>query len=597
MTANGCIRRLLTSATALFVLFAFWSACDAADTQKVLRIASSDVTSLDPQQGTDLASTRVTGAIFEGLYQFDYFAEPATVIPNTAAGMPEFADGGRTWTIRLQRGILFASDPAFGGKPRELVAEDYVYSIKRSLDPTLRNGGDSMLADLIVGARAVVDAASVPGARFNYEAPIAGLRALDSHTLRITLTALDYTLLDRLASPPAFAVAREAVESAGVDVIRRPVGTGPYRLRDWQRGSRIVLEANPQYRHVTFPDSTDTRHRAVIEAMKNKTLPRIGRIEINVVQDSQAALRAFDRQGLDYVALAADDTARVLAEDKLKSAYTRRGIVHLRFGVPTLTFTYFNMRDPTVGGYTREQIALRQAIAMGFDTSELIRVQYGGNALQATQLLPPGVTGHDPALAAKSLYDPAGARALLDRNGFKDRDGDGYRETPDGKQLTLLRGSLPEAWHRAVDALWSRNMQAIGIRMNVKQEPFADMMMMSLNSKLPMFNLGVRSLEPSGFQVLQTLWGQSPTEVNPSRFSQEEYDRAYAQFLRTPAGPQRTQLARRMSEIAQAYMPLLLQTFGVGNVLLQPWVQGYWPSQFGFAWKYLDIDVARARRR
>ena len=102
---------------------------------KVLRIYSHDITSLDPQQGTDLYSTRVASAIFEALYEFDYLAEPAKVIPCTAAAMPVITDGGKTWTIKLKPGIRFADAPAFKGKPRELVAEDYVYSIKRALDP------------------------------------------------------------------------------------------------------------------------------------------------------------------------------------------------------------------------------------------------------------------------------------------------------------------------------------------------------------------------------------------------------------------------------------------------------------------------------
>ena len=104
---------------------------------------------------------------------------------------------------------------------------------------------------------------------------------------------------------------------------------------------------------------------------------------------------------------------------------------------------------------------------MGFDVDEMIRVLFAGNALPANQLLPPGVSGHDPSLPPKSLYDPAGARALLDRFGFKDRDGDGYRETPDGKPLTVVRGTLPESWYREVDTLWKKNMDAIGIRMQV----------------------------------------------------------------------------------------------------------------------------------
>ena len=158
-------RPFLVATLALPVALALGSPIvHAADPAKVLRIASPDITSLDPQQGTDVYSTRVTSALFEALYQYDYLASPAKVIPNTAAAMPEIGDGGRTWTIRLQRGIRFADDPAFRGKPRELVAGDYVYALKRWLDPTLRGGGDTALTDLIAGARAVVDAAKAPGA-------------------------------------------------------------------------------------------------------------------------------------------------------------------------------------------------------------------------------------------------------------------------------------------------------------------------------------------------------------------------------------------------------------------------------------------------
>ena len=159
----------------------------AADPHKVLRIAFPDVSLLDPQQLTDLYSSRVVAAVFEGLYEYQYLSDPARIVPNTAEGMPELTEGGRVWTIRVKRGIRFADHPAFGGKPRELTAHDYVYSLKRWLDPTLKAGGEARLTDLLVGARAVVDAARTPGGRFDYDAPIAGLRAVDAYTLRLEL--------------------------------------------------------------------------------------------------------------------------------------------------------------------------------------------------------------------------------------------------------------------------------------------------------------------------------------------------------------------------------------------------------------------------
>jgi len=570
-------------------------AVGAADPSKVLRVSSYDIASLDPQQGTDLYSTRVAGTIFEALYQFDYLAEPTKVIPNTAESLPVITDGGRTWTIKLKRGILFSDAPAFKGKPRELVAEDYVYSIKRSIDPNLLVGGDPALTDLIEGARPVVDAAGKPNAKFDYDAPISGLRALDRYTLQIRLTSIDYTLLERLAGLPAMAVAREVVTAAGDDIRSQPVGTGPYQLKEWKRASRIVLEANPHYRGIAFPESSDPRHRALVESMRGKTLPQIGRIEIIIIVESQPNILAFEQGDLDYVLLGGNDVRSVLDGDKLRPDLLSKGVVRIRYGAPNVTFTYFNMKDPTVGGYSKAQIALRRAIAMGFDVDELIKVLFAGQALPANQLLPPGVDGYDRSLPAKSLYDPAGAQALLDHFGFKDRDAEGYRKTPEGKPLTLVRGTLPESWYREADTLWKKNMDAIGIRMQVDQKTFTELVNMSRAGKLQMFNLGYRSLEPSGFQILQTLWSRSPTDTNPSQFSNPDYDAAYEQFLRTPSGPARVMLARKMSDVSQAYMPMVLHTFGIGNTLLYPWVQGYWPSQFGFAYKYLDIDVAKRK--
>jgi ABC-type transport system substrate-binding protein len=589
--------RLALAAAAFMVAAALvaGSAQAGADPHKVLRIAFNDIASLDPQQPTDLYSTRLTSQVFEALYQFEYLATPAHVIPNTAAAMPQVSPDGRTWTITLQKGIRFTDDPAFKGKPRELVAQDYVYSIKRMIDPNLRGGGDTGMTDAIAGARAVVDAARKPGAKFDYDAPIAGLTAPDRTTLRIVLNQPDYTLLEQLAGLQTMAVAREVVEAYGDDILSHPVGTGPYRLVEWKRASRVVFDANPHYRTLRFPDSSDPAKRALVASMKGKALPQVGRVEVSIIEESQPMILAFEQGSLDLAALGGDDIRFVTGSDgKLKPSLRARGVTHLRYAAPNLTFTYFNMDDPVVGGYTPEKIALRRAMAMGFDVDTMIRVLFAGNAEVANQLLPPGATAYDPTLPKRSLYDPAAARALLDRFGYKDRDGDGYRETPDGKPLVVSRGTLPESWYREADTLFKKNMDAIGIRMQFEQRTFSELINMSRAGKLQMFNLGYRSLAPSGFQILQSLWGKAPMgDTNPSRFRRPDYDAAYEAFVRTPEGPERVALARRMTQIEQIYMPMMLHTFGIGNTLTYPWLEGYWPSAYTYTWKYLDIDTAK----
>ena len=140
--------------------------------------------------------------------------------------------------------------------------------------------------------------------------------------------------------------------------------------------------------------------------------------------------------------------------------------------------------------------------------------------------------------------------------------------------------------------LWLKSMDAIGIRLRVNTAPFADLLKQSLAGQLPMFNLGYRALDPSGYEILSTLWGKSSPDTNRARFRLPEYDAAYEAFLRTPPGPERNALVRRMSDLVQAYAPMTLQVYSVTNVFVHPWVKGYWPSPFGFGWKYLDVDPA-----
>ena len=576
--------------------FAGWTAlATAADPAKVLRIAFPDITALDPQQVQDLYSVRVCQALFEGLYQYAYLREPAPIIPNTAAGMPEIADGGRRWTIRLRPGIHFTDDPAFKSRPRELVAADYVYSLKRWLDPTQKAGGDAVLTDLIVGARGVVDAARKPGARFDYDAPIEGLRALDRYTLEIRLTAVDYTLLPRLASWRALAVAREVIEARGLDTSAAPVGTGPYRLKEWKRGSRIVLEANPDYRTVTFPEDIDPALAQFAVGMKGVKLPAVGRVELSIIEEELPELLAFEKGDFDYALLGGSASKRLLHDGKLKPEYRTRGIRHVRYAVPALLYTYFNLDDPVVGGNAQEKIALRRAIGLGFNTPEFVRVVQGGDGIPATQLLPPGVDGYDAAAAKRPPYDPAAARALLDRFGYVDRDGDGYRELPDGAPLTLTQNGMTDSLSRETGNLWITSMKAIGLRMTINSAPFAELLKQANAGQLQVFDLGYRSPSPSGFAILATLWGQASPETNHSHFRNAAYDAGYAQFLRTPPGPERNAIARRMSDVVVAYAPIVYRSYPVGNAFMQPWVKGYYPSNFAFNWKYVDLDLDRKR--
>jgi oligopeptide transport system substrate-binding protein len=564
----------------------------AADPAKILHLATNDIDSLDPQQWQDDFSFRIGSSIFESLYQWDYLARPPGLVPNTATGPPEISADSKTWTIRIKPGIYFTDDPAFHGKPRELVAEDYVYSIKRGLDPNLRGGGDPVTTDLIAGMRPVVDAARKPRAKFNYDVPVEGLRALDRYTLQFRLNEPNFPVMsDNLATD--FAVAREVVDAAAGDIQIRAVGTGPYRLKEWKRGSRIALEANPSYRPIAFPDSSDAANAALVRQMKGKRLPQTGTIEFSVIEEMQTRLLEFKRGKLDIVELRGSGAQGLLKNGELDPALAARGIDRQVDPYGTRS-VYFNMEDPVVGGMSKERVALRRALVLGFDASALSSVVYAGLARPANQVLPPDVSAFDPTRSSKPRYDPTAANSLLDRFGYAKRGKDGFRLASDGKPLVLTMTMFIGTVWSEMQTLWKKNMDAIGVRMEFRSVPPQDLFKEAEQGKFQLCVHG-RATSPMGLRLLEQYSKETP-EVNHSRFHYDPYDRAMEQYLRAPSDAGRLAAARTMNDIIDTFVPQFPMVLELENTFVQPWVIGYKYSSFDANYKYVDIDLAKKRQ-
>ena len=592
-------RALASLACALATLLAT-PALAQPDMNKVLRVSFPIAeTGFDPQAAGDIYSNAVNRVIFDTPYSYDHLARPMKLVPNTAVALPEVSADGRTWTIRIRPGIYFADDPLFKGQKRELTAQDYVYSWKRILDPRMRSNALNVLEGRLQDPAGVLAKARETG-RLDMDAPIEGLQAIDRYTIRIKLNFPDSELLSNLTTSSFGAVAREVVEAHGDAsgwAMANPVGTGPYRLKEWRRGQKIVLEANPGFRDVRYPQSSDPADKAIVARLKDKRLPLIGRIEVSIIEESNPRLLAFRNQEIDYVGVPADLVWNVLDPPAtLKPEIARDGVVLGRGVQPAITYTYFNMEDPVVGGYTPERIALRRAVGLAYNVPEEIKVIRQGQAFPANQVVPPTVSGHNPKLPTKGTYDPAAARALLDRFGYKDRDGDGYRELPDGKPFTLTLASAPSAIERQFDELWVRSMKSVGLRIEFRKEKWPDLLKAGRLAQLQMFTLGNINTTPEGFGFLGLLYGGHAGFSNLARFKLPEYDRLYEKARGMPPGPERDTVMQQMGELVNAYAPWNLSVFRYENVLVHPWVVGYKYNGYSqHPWQYYDIDLERRR--
>ena len=524
-------RRLLACVAAL-ALAPVAPLATAADPAKVLHVAFSIAeTSFDPAFASDAASDGIIANVFDAMLDYDYLARPVKLVPRALEALPEVADGGRTYICRVKKGIYFTPDPAFKGKRRELTAADFAYGFERILDPAVKSPWLWLLDGKLAGGDEARAKAQETG-RFDYDAPLPGLEVVDRYTLRIHLKSPDLRFPYALAVPNMAAQAREVVEAYGNDIGAHPVGTGPYKLGEYRRSTRIVLEANPDFRPMTYTPAgpIPATSQPAAAALKGRALPIAGRIEISVIEEGQARFLAFMNREIDLLdILPIEFTEQALdANGGILPALAAKGIVHDVLLRPNTWWTYFNMKDPVVGGYTPEKIALRRAIGMGYNNDEAIRVLLKGRATPAKGPIPPDIAGYDPALKTDAqVYDPVAARALLDKFGYKDRDGDGYREAPDGKPLTLERWSTPNSAARQGDELWERNMKAIGLRMVFKKDRVPELRKMARLGKIPMRGDGWNADYPDAENFMQLLYGPNAGQINTSRFNLPEFDRLF----------------------------------------------------------------------
>jgi peptide/nickel transport system substrate-binding protein len=576
----------------------------ASDPNKVLRYAFEIAeTSFDPPRISDLYSNIVNGAIFDAPYNYDYLARPAKMKPNTAVALPEISADGRTYTIRIKQGVYFNDDPAFDGKKRELTAHDYVYSMKRLLDPKLRATQIAELEPFVLGADAAAERARKTG-KFDYDAPIEGLKALDRYTLQVRIKEPIFVFIYNFADCRiTCAMAREVVERYGEDVGSHPVGSGPYRLAFWKRSSKIILEANPNYREEYFdgqPAPDDERANAILKMQRGKRLPMVGRIEISVIEETQPRWLSFLNGEMDLMYQVPEEFAyQAMPNNKLAPHLAKKGIGMEQVPALDITFNYFNMEDPSVGGYTPEKVALRRAISLGYNIEDEIAIIRKGQAIPAMTPYSPGVAGWDPNFRTNAgEHNVPKAKALLDMFGYVDRDGDGYREMPDGSRLELKSNSTPTARDQQIDELWKRSMDDIGVRITFRKAKWPDLLKEARLGKLQMWQLGNTASSPDAETWLGILWGKN-TENNLARFRHPEYDRLYEASRAMPDSPERTKLYQGMAKLVAAYVPWKVNTHRIRTDMWYPQVVGYYRQLVASSnwWKYIDIDHSMTGRQ
>jgi ABC-type transport system substrate-binding protein len=582
------------------------AASATAGEPKVLRYAfRAAETGFDPSQLSDLYSRCVTSHIFESLYTYDHLARPAKIVPLIADGMPEVSVDFKTFTVKLKRGIYFADDPVFKGQRREVTAHDFVFSIKRFADPALKSPGWASFDDAgLLGLAALRGAAIQRKTPFNYEAPVEGLRALDRYTLQFKTEQARPRLVQQvLAGNDLYgALAHEVVAHYGDKIAEHPVGTGPFVMKAWRRSSKIVLERNPTYRERFYeaqPAADDAEGLAILARLKGRRLPMLDRVEVAITEEAQPRWLSFLTGEQDFVELVPEDYInQALPGGKLAPNLAKRGIQAFQVQRADVTLTVFNMEDPTLGGYAPDKVALRRAIGLALDTPGEIRLVRRGQAVPAQSQLVPNTIGFDPAFKSEmSDFDPARARALLDMYGYLDRDGDGWRELPNGQPLILVRNTQSDSQYRQLDELWQKNLSAVGLRLTLKVAQWPENLKLARSGRFMMWPVGSSASQPDGQEALQRFYGPAAGGQNLARFHSPAFDQIYEQMQGMADGPAREALFLQAKRIGISFMPYKNHVHRIVTDMAQRGLIGYRrPVFWQDWWQFVDsTDSSRQK--
>ncbi len=478
---------------AVLLLFA---GCAPTGSPTAIRVGTDvDASSLDPRLMRDTTGYRVVDLLYDGLVRLDRDLTPVPALA-TSWQSPE----PTRWVFHLREDARFHDG-------RELAPQDVVHTLETLLDP-----------DFGAPLRSL------------YE-PITRVEATDAHTVVIHLEKPYAPLLSYL---DVGIVPREAE-----DLGSRPIGTGPYRLKRWDRGSKILLEANRDYWGGP---------------------PRLDAIEIVVVPDNTARAQAFEAGDLDLIQspLSPQDIRRLSADPRFKG-YFESGAA--------ITYFNFNTSRPPL-----DEPGVRRAISMLIDQETILNRIYEGSDERAGSVLLPSSWAFSPDVA-QPAYDPEAASALLDELGFRDQDGDGVRERGSEK-LAFELGTHGEDVNRIQTVEYLQNqLKSHGVDVRLRITDWPSFSMRRDASDYDVILLGWTQLvDPD-----KGLYDQfhSAGGLNWGRYRNQKVDGLLEKGRATLDRSERASLYREVASLIAADVPYYVLSYQGYHVFHSPRIEGF----------------------
>jgi len=618
---------------------------------------------LDPARSYTSDEWGFIQQIYEPPLQYHYLKRPYELIPGAAVELPKprlFDTEGRElpadapaeqvayseYEIRIRPGIRYQPHPAFAqdanGKAlfldlpeaeirrkftlvdfpvsgtRELLAEDYVYQIKRLAHPRLVSPILGHMSEYIVGLKELAEAlkaendrlAKAHEARFGKadkglpwidlrSFALPGVAIVDRHAYRVRIKGKYPQFAYWLAMPffaPLPVEADRFYSQRGMSDGRNltldwfPVGTGPYMLVENNPNARMVLARNPNFRGERYPqEGAPGDAESGLLADAGRPVPFIDRIVFSREKEGIPYWNKFLQGYYDQSGIASDNFDQAVridleGEASLTPEMEERGI-RLRTSVGTSTFYLaFNFLDPVVGGRSDRGRKLRQAVSIAIDWEEFISIFMNGRGTPGTGPIPPGIFGYRDGRDGVNpvVYDwvdgrperkpIAVARKLLAEAGFPEG-----RDAQTGQPLVLYLDTVQRGPGDKPRLDWYRRQFAkLDIQLEVRATDWNRFQEKVRAGNTQLFFLGWNADYPDPENFMFLLNGpQSRARTggeNTANYQNPEYDRLFLEMKSIDNGPERQALIDRMVAIAREDAP---------------WAWGFHPKDYGLAHQWL----------
>ena len=602
---------------------------------------------LDPVQSYTEDEATFTQQVYEPPLQYHYLKRPYELIPLTAVEVPKprTVEGGKftVYEVRIKPGIRYQPHPAFVSEnqhlsenriarlkspyelpsgTRELLADDFIYQIKRLAHPRLHSPIFGLMSEYIVGLADLAKALARAGGNGGWldlrEFELKGVERVDPHTFRVTLNGAYPQFVYWLAMPFFAPVPWEAdrffsqpgMEARNFTLDWWPIGTGPYMLTENNPNARMVLERNPNFRGEPYPSEGEPGDGELLRDA-GKTLPFIDKVVFSREKEGIPYWNKFLQGYYDVSGIGSDQfdqAVRVSIEGdtNVTPEMEEKGI-RLSTSVDTTTgYVAFNWLDPVVGGASERARKLRHAISIAFDIEEQISIFANGRGIPAQGPIAPGIFGYREGREGVNpvVYDWVDgkperksievARKLLAEAGYP-----GGRDAKTGQPLviyfdTVVRGAGDKAafdWYR-------RQFDKLAIQLVIRDTDWNRFQEKIRKGDTQMFRLGWNADYPDPENFLFLLHGpQSRAKnqgENAANYVNPEFDALFEKMKNMPNSPEREKLIDRMVDIARADAPWIWGTHPKRYSLRHAWLANDKPNTMARNnIKYLKIDAPK----